>query len=74
MILTSNLKMYRAKFSKSQSNMAELLEISTISYRQKEKGKRSFTLDEAKKISDLFKLPIESIFFDENVHEKGTTA
>lgn len=74
MIVTSNLKMLRAKFGMSQSETAKLLSISTVAYRQKETNKRQFTLDEAKTLSTKFQMPIESIFFDENVHVNGTTA
>lgn len=72
MILTTNLKMLRAKHSKTQKDIADILGISIISYRQKENNIRSFTLDEAKIISDYFNLSVEAIFFTELVYKNET--
>jgi transcriptional regulator with XRE-family HTH domain len=41
-------------------------------YARKEKGERRFTIEEAMKISKLFKKPIEEIFFEDEIPNKGT--
>lgn len=68
---STNLKMLRAKYNKSQKEIADILGLSLVGYSKKENGINSFNLDEAKKISELFGLPIESIFFDDLVHANG---
>lgn len=67
-----NIKVLRARYGKSQSEMAELLGLSVVGYHRKENGRNPFTLEEARKISELFGLPIEIIFFTEIVHGSGT--
>ncbi|MDF2889750.1 MAG: helix-turn-helix protein [Clostridia bacterium] len=59
------LKELRQKDKVTQNEVAQLLGISKPAYNQKENGKRSFTVKECKKISDLFGEPIEVIFFAE---------
>jgi len=66
----TNIKILRAKYRKTQKEIAELLGVSLVGYHKKENGISPFTLEEAKKLSDLFNLPIESIFFGEIVHAK----
>ncbi|MFZ7120726.1 MAG: helix-turn-helix transcriptional regulator [Eubacteriaceae bacterium] len=49
----------------TQGDMASLLGLTSINaYSMKERGQRRFSLEEAKKISDIFKMKIEDIFFD----------
>lgn len=57
-----NLKGLRAKFNLTQSDMAEILGISIVSYNQKEKGIKQFTIKEAKKISKYFNETLDYIF------------
>jgi len=64
--------MYRAKYNLSQNDLAEKLNISLPSYRNKENGKSKFSLDEAKKISDIFQKSIMEIFFETEVYNKET--
>lgn len=48
----------------SAEDMAAVLGLETkAAYYKKEAGNVKFTLSEAKKIADYFKLPIEEIFF-----------
>lgn len=63
MINTSNLKMLRAKYDMSQQDVADTLNITVLAYRQKESGFRKFTLPESKKLSEIFGMSIEAIFF-----------
>ena len=49
----------------TQSEMAKILNLSTVSYNKKENGKVAFTLEEIKILSEYFKVPIESFFKDE---------
>jgi DNA-binding XRE family transcriptional regulator len=49
----------------SAEKMAEILGLETkAAYYKKEKGSVKFSLDDAKKISDFFDVPIDEIFFD----------
>ena len=57
------LRGLRAEYGMTQEEVAKAIDISTNSYNRKEKGKRRFTLIEAKKIADLFGVSIEDIFF-----------
>ncbi|WP_039242479.1 helix-turn-helix transcriptional regulator [Clostridium botulinum] len=61
--MTRTLKALRELHCLTQTDVAEILGISLHSYCNKENGKLQFTLKEAKKLSDLFKLSIEEIFF-----------
>jgi len=65
-----NLKALRVKFDLNQEDLAKILEISVVAYRNKENGKTQFTLEEAKKISNIFDFSIDEIFFEDKVHEK----
>lgn len=52
----------------SADEMSEILGLETkAAYYKKEAGNVKFTLAEAKKISDFFNLPIEEIFFANEV-------
>lgn len=57
------VKAYRKYYDLTQAELAEKIGICAMSYNRKETGKQEFTLAEAKKISDLFGLSIEEIFF-----------
>ena len=48
------VKSYRRFHNMTQSDMANVLGISTMSYCRKENGEREFKLSEAKTIADLF--------------------
>jgi len=66
------LKSLRTQHNLNQIDLAELLGISVVSYRNKENCHNQFTLDEAIKISSLFNESIEQIFFDTKVYIKET--
>lgn len=67
-----NLKAYRTKYALTQEDMAKILNISTIAYRNKENNLSQFSLKEAKIIADKFNATIEEIFFDNDVYIKET--
>lgn len=57
----------------SAEEMAIVLGLETkAAYYKKEAGNVKFTLVEAKKISDYLELPIEEIFFADEVSDKDT--
>lgn len=60
----NKLKKLREKQNIKQSEMAKILGISDSNYFKKESGMVKFSLIEAKKISDFFKVSIEDIFFN----------
>lgn len=62
-MINKNLKILRELKNMQQSDVAKKLNISTHTYHNKETGKTEFTISEAKKISELFSLSIEDIFF-----------
>ncbi|KAF5070522.1 hypothetical protein DSECCO2_221120 [anaerobic digester metagenome] len=58
----------RQKYGYTQDYMAERMGLrSKNAYSLKERGERKFSLDEANVISLIFKMPIEQIFFDNEV-------
>ena len=60
----TQLQEIRKKQEATCEDMAKILGLKAKStYQKKETGKIPFTLGEAKKISDYFKLSIETIFF-----------
>ena len=64
------LKSKRILFSLTQEEIAKEVGINIKSYNLKENGKREFTLDEAKKISNLLELnlnEVNDIFFDSSI-------
>lgn len=65
----SNIKAIRVKLGLTQQDMAKKLGMSKSAYCSKENNKRRFTIEEAYKISEIFGLPIEKIFFGDIVHE-----
>ena len=66
----SILKSKRILFNLTQEEIAKEVWINIKSYNLKENGKREFTLDEAKKISNLLELnlnEVNDIFFDSSI-------
>ena len=64
------LKSKRVLFDLTQEEIAKEVGINIKSYNLKENGKREFTLDEAKKISNLLELnlnEVNDIFFDSSI-------
>lgn len=59
----SYLKQLRLAENISQKDMAILVGMTHRCYRSKENGERSVSLDEAKRISEVFGMKIEDIFF-----------
>lgn len=63
-----NLQKLRKKHGYTQRDMANLLGLKTISaYCKKERGYCSFSVEEAKKISDYLGLSIDEIFFEDKL-------
>ena len=64
------LKSKRILFNLTQEEIAKEVGTNIKSYNLKENGKREFTLDEAKKISNLLELnlnEVNDIFFDSSI-------
>ncbi len=59
----SKVKEVRSKHNFTKSEVAKYLNLTLNGYSMKERGKRKFTLDEAKMLSDLFDISIEELFF-----------
>lgn len=57
-----SLKKLRAELDLSQEKFAKLIDMPTSTYRKKEKGESSFTLEEAYKISKMVNKSIDEIF------------
>lgn len=65
MLVYYNLKRLRLKKQITLKQMSCYLGyVSPNAYSRKEKGERKFTLEEARKISEVFDLSIEDIFFN----------
>lgn len=58
----NKLKMIRVGHQLTQSDVADLLDISTTAYSMKERGLQEFKLSEANKLAVLFDKPIEVLF------------
>lgn len=65
--MNRTLKSLRIRFGDTQQNLAEFLGIGINTYNFKENGKNAFTLEEARKISLKYNMPMEEIFFDKEV-------
>jgi len=64
------LKQIRLSKNISAEQMACVLGLETkAAYYKKEAGNVKFSLDDAKKIADFFNMPIEDIFFDNEVSQ-----
>lgn len=61
------LKAYRKLYKIKAQEMAELLGITLPTYCNKENGKATFTILEAKTIANKFNKTIDEIFFNDNV-------
>lgn len=70
------LKQIRTERDITVEQMAKVLNLETkAAYYKKESGSVKFSLDDAKKVADFLKMPIEDIFFDNEVsckERKGT--
>lgn len=67
------MKLYvlrKNKYKKTQQEIADYLEISVVSYRNKEKGKNEFTQDEMFALAKLFNCSIDYIFLPRE-HQNG---
>lgn len=56
------LKSLRALKNLNQTEMAELMGLSIVSYNKKENGKVPFTVEEVKFMSEYFNEPIKNFF------------
>ncbi|WP_414150341.1 helix-turn-helix transcriptional regulator [Acetobacterium carbinolicum] len=69
----SKVRELRENRGYTQDDMAEKLGLkSKNAYSMKERGERKFSLEEANKISLIFEMPIEQIFFNNEVTKKIT--
>lgn len=67
------LKKLRVEHNVSAEEMSKILGLETkAAYYKKESGNVKFSLLEAKKISDFFNIPIEEIFFSNEVSSRDT--
>jgi len=66
------LKSLRVERNLTQDELGKMIGIHEATYNRKEQGMNKFSLDEAKRISDIFDLPIELIFFSKRVHTNKT--
>ena len=67
-----SIKMVRLQNKVKAKTLCELIGIKRITYYKKESGSVKFSLDEAKKISDFLGMPIEEIFFADEVSKTET--
>jgi len=70
-VVNLELKGARARLGLTQSDMAQLLKMTTPAYCQKENGQRPFTQVEIAKLSDMLKLTPEQlvkIFFADQLN------
>lgn len=61
------------KYHKTQKDMADYLGISTLTYRDKEKGKKPFNQDEMFQIALWFDLRVDEIFLPRKAPERLQT-
>jgi|LGOV01.1.fsa_nt_gb DNA-binding XRE family transcriptional regulator len=57
------LKALRVEYDYTQEEIGKLLSIHEATYNRKELGLNKFSLDEALSLSELFNLPVETVFF-----------
>ena len=63
MPIENNIKMYRAKLGYTQEDLAKRIEVTRQTIISLEKGSYTPSLDLAFKLSELFQVPIEEIFY-----------
>ena len=63
MPIENNIKMYRAKLDYTQEDLAKRIEVTRQTIISLEKGSYTPSLDLAFKLSELFQVPIEEIFY-----------
>ena len=64
-----NLRSLRKKRGLTCEQMAKVIGVQKSTYSKKERGAVTFTLADAEKISVFLKIPIEQIFFANNVSQ-----
>ncbi len=64
------LKSLRARYGEKQEDLAKYLDITTTTFCHKEKGKKDFTLTEARKLAERYNMSIEEIFFDNELSKR----
>lgn len=68
-----NLKKIRKEKKLNYVKMAEIIGVKTgTAYWKKENGSTRFSIEQAKKISDFFEIPMEQIFFEDEVSKMET--
>lgn len=70
--LKTTLRVLRLQHGLNQADLAKKIGIGTTTYARKEKGGGDFTLNEAKKISEIFNKSMEEIFFKNEVANRTT--
>lgn len=65
--MSRQLKALRQLKGLTQNDVAKLLGLSLHGYLNKENGKSQFTLNEAKKLADMFDVTVDDIFFNNKV-------
>lgn len=63
MPIENHIKMYRAKLDFTQEDLAKKIEVTRQTIISLEKGSYTPSLDLAFKLSELFQVPIEEIFY-----------
>jgi len=63
MPIENNIKMYRAKLDYTQEDLAKRIEVTRQTIISLEKGSYTPSLDLAFRLSELFQVPIEEIFY-----------
>lgn len=56
------MKTLRSKNNIKQKTIAKVLNMTAAAYSRKENGQRNFTIDEAGKLAEFFKISIEKLF------------
>jgi DNA-binding XRE family transcriptional regulator len=71
-VIYLSIKEVRLQKRIKAKTMCELIGVKRITYYKKETGHVKFSLDEAKKIADFLEMPIEEIFFADEVSKIET--
>lgn len=56
------IKAKRQQFNLTQADVAAVLNIAPCTYNTKENGRREFTVDEVKKLSEIFECSMDEIY------------